>query len=206
MRKKNGEILIAWRLELEEFSEFCSQLIFDAARAIVLFGMFWVVSRALHFVMANQASEEGFAVAVLHGIHTIFGVFASLLTLAYTLMRIAIGPIHEVYQTLSRIRWERGSVQEKQFLDIELELQAALMRESKILRFQGFRMNEALKRPEFFDALGVLDEIKLIFMAPFDDATDHMQRTHNAKFYLISPLPQPPVAGFETRPAQAEPT
>lgn len=171
-----------WMKEFGEFSELCAQLFFDAARAIVLLAMFLLVSKALHVSIVSQSISDGGTVVVLHFLHSAFLVIASFLTLSYTLMRIAAGPIHEVYQTLARISWERGGVRDKEFLDVELELQAALIRESKVLRFQGFRMNEALKRPEFFSALGSLDEIKLIFMAPFENPVDNSQRAHNAKF------------------------
>lgn len=181
-RDLNNNLISVWMREIDEFSELCAQLVFDAARAVVLLVMFWIVSNALHISIINQSSDASITASALHFLHSAFLVVASFLTLSYTLMRIAAGPIHEVYQTLARVKWERGGVRDKEFLDVELELQAALVRESRTLRFQGFRMNEALKRPEFFAALGSLDEIKLIFMAPFENPTDNVQRIHNVKF------------------------
>ena len=170
-----------WNRELAEFFDFACQLIFDFAKAVLLMLSYWTISVLSHSAM-QLGKNDAETAWVLHVLHSIFLILASFFTLSFTLLRLVVAPIHQLFTTVRRIREGVQGEDGRKFLDVELELQAALARESQCLRFQGFRMNEALNRQEFASALSTCGDLRLLFMAPYGDPRDGFEREHNRKF------------------------
>lgn len=151
------------KMELLSVRDFFVLMLCDYLKMAIVFGIAYLTAMT-------------FSLLPLLDVSPIVDALSNYSLIVMIVLLMAAGTLR-IAQTLLREVFPRESSQ----IDGHIDIQVASMNACKSLRVQALRINTALFRSDFVQALESIESVSLLFLRPFEDPQSDWEKEHNIK-------------------------
>jgi hypothetical protein len=173
LKNEKSEIEDSLKHSVKEVSWYLSVIIPDTIGMLALL----VAVAAIKYFGALFGVKSDF----IDGVHSTAVGISAISLMALLALKVSARIYVETVKIRGDARRAKSAAQRDSLSADEVAYESVLLRESSVLRFQGLRMNKALALPEWINGIEKLDELRLLFLAPYSNPTSTEETEHNRR-------------------------